>query len=805
MTVEKIRKKADTRVGIVSVNSTGYVEAMFDCLEAGEVAVPLKHGEDYDRINAANVDRVLSPSSSGAWMKRTFQGSTSSATAIVSFTSGTEGQSKGVLLSHQNLSDVIMRLNQLMQVDDTISEYIGVPVYHSFGFGRCRAIASTSGRYFIPESGFNPAEIGAMLRKGEINAISAVPSLWRVLLSNTELIGNAGRRVRWIEIGSQYMSRYEKEALKTLFPEARIVQHYGLTEASRSTLLEVHQTEGDALESVGRAIGSVEIKLTEEGQIAICGNHVATAYLIDGKEVPIRDEEGWLITKDLGSVESDRLYYKGRADDVINCGGLKVHPEAIETKLFSKIGYSTEIAVCRKPDPLRGDGFLVAVTPEVTIDKSELREAVSQVTQTFGVNAGNSIAVVEIDQLPKTATGKIQRRQLTEWYTRQDLEQSEPRSNSANAKHAASVEKSIAADFCRILNLRQVQPEDTFISLSGDSLSYVQLSMELERHLGYLPQGWEHLSIADLEQLPPQHSRYSLIETNIILRAIAIVVADHAYLMNLAGGAFLLLMIAGANLARFQSEALFLGRLIQPIFSLLRNLVTPYLIIAIAFQLWKRDLNISVLLLFSNFVNPDVASIFPVWFINLLVQVILGFSLLFVVKPIRKFAAASSWEFGLATVLIGMLAKVGIASIWDTADLYDRLPHMLFWIFALGWTIQFAQVEQQKVITTIVLWAIVPILASSNYTYVGWMLIGGSLLLWLPMVSIPQMIKSPLQILAAATYYIYLFDFYSCREKCCGDCESLVKRSGRSTWRTLNLGRSSGSAGIFGKTAIDGE
>lgn len=750
MTAEGVCRKSTTRVGIVSVNSAEYVDAMFNCLEAGNIAVPLKHEEDHDRISAANVDRVLTPRTEGAWMTRTFQGSNRSETAIVSFTSGTEGKPKGVLLSHQNLSDVVTRLNRLMQVEDTISEYIGVPVYHSFGFGRCRAIASAGGRFFIPQSGFNPAEIGAMLRNGEINAISAVPSLWRVLLSNTDLIGKAGRRVRWIEIGSQYMSRGEKEALKALFPEARIVQHYGLTEASRSTLLELHQTEGDALESVGAAIAGVEVRLTESGQIAIRGNHVARAYLIDGEEVPIQDQEGWLITKDLGDLENGRLYYKGRADDVINCGGLKIQPEALETKLFSQIGYHSGIAICRKPDPLRGDGFLVAVTPEVAIDPSDLREAVSQATQAFGVNAGNSIAVVEVDQLPKTATGKIQRRQLAEWYTQQNIEQPAEVSTHGNR---------ISATFCRVLSLRQVHPEDTFITLGGDSLSYVQLAMEFERHLGYLPQGWERLSIAQLEQLSPQHDQFSPIETNIILRALAIVfvVADHAYLTDFAGGAFLLLMIAGANLARFQSEALFQGRLIQPIFSLLKNLVTPYLILSIAYQLWKREFNPGVLFLVSNFIDPEVTSIFPVWFINLLVQVIIGFSLLFVVKPVRRFAAVSPWEFGITTLMLGVIAKVGISAIWNTTYLYDRVPHMLFWIFALGWTIQFAKTKQQKVATTMTLWAIVPILVALNHTYAIWMLVGGTLLLWLPMVSIPQMLKSPLQIVGAATFHIYLF------------------------------------------------
>lgn len=754
-------QKTHQRIGIVAANHTGYVEAMFSCLEAGTIAVPLRNSEDFDRINAAGVEQIVTPEIGDAWMTRSFRNPDQDAISLISFTSGTEGAPKGVMLTHRNLADVIHRLNTVMQVDDSIREYIGVPVYHSFGFGRCRAVATAGGRFFIPSNGFNPSEIAAMLKTGEINAISAVPSLWRVLLANRDLIGNYGRRVRWIEIGSQYMSRPEKEALKSLFPEARIVQHYGLTEASRSTLLEIHSTEGEALESVGQALGGVEIRLTPEGQISIRGNHVAAQYLIDGNTIDIADENGWFLTKDLGSLKDGYLYYEGRADDIINCGGIKVHPEALETKVYASIGYDGQgLAICRKSDPIRGEGFLVAVTKAAGIDPHQVREAVLQATQTYGINAANAISIVEVEQLPKTATGKIQRKQLAAWYAEQAS------SHEPSLVDRPSNGKDLQSLFSRVLNLRQVSSQDTFISLGGDSLSYVQLSMELERHLGYLPKDWEHLSLAELETLAPQRHRYTTIETSVFLRALSItgVVANHAGLMevlsgglsSLSGGATLLIMIAGANLARFQSDALFKGRFVQPMLSLLKNLLIPYWVVAIAYEIWKRKPDFFILLQVSNLISVDENSIFPVWFINVLVQIIVLFSLLFSAKAIQRLAKSAPWKFGVLVSIAGLGAAILGPFVWNTAYLYDRVPHMVFWVFALGWTIHFCASKGQKMVTTGLLAAVALIVLGATTSETWWVVLGGALLLWLPEVSVPHWLKSPFQILGASAYYIYL-------------------------------------------------
>ncbi len=751
------------RVGIVAANNTGYVEAMLSCIETGDIAVPLRNIDDRYRINAANIAHVMTPTGDGAWMRREFTPSNTNEIALISFTSGTEGDPKGVRLTHNNLADVVTRLNSLMQLDDSISEYIGVPVYHSFGFGRCRAVATAGGKFFIPSNGFNPSEISEMLRKGEINAISAVPSLWRVLLANKDVIGSYGRQVRWIEIGSQYMSRREKEEMKTLFPEARLVQHYGLTEASRTTLLQIHEVEGELLESVGQALGGVEIKQTPEGQIAIRGNHVALHYLIDDKEVALQDEDGWFVTKDLGSLENGYLYYEGRADDVINCGGIKVSPEALETKIYASIGCSTGLAICRKTDSMRGEGFLLAVTKELNVEKQQLREAALQATQELGVNAANAITIIDVDSLPKTATGKIQRKQLAQSYALQSSDEDQ----SVDATDSTVADASpIQAIFRRVLNLSNIEPQNSFISLGGDSLSYIQFSMQLESYLGYLPQRWEQMSLTELERLVPQRKRNNAIEMDVFLRAIAIsaVVSTHCSMIALKyifGGSLLLLILAGLNFARFQGYALSKGKF-DSIIPTFRGLLIPHFVMIIASQILNQKFDATVLLLFNNFIislGDRVSPLpYPYWFMSVLVQILVLFYLLFLIKPLRYFANSSPWRFGLILLITAVLTSMISMHLWHSNELfYPRLPHVLLWLFALGWCIHFAKSRTENLATTGILVITMSLMFMNGITSEKlWILIGGAMLIWVPSISLPPILKSIIRTISAATYYIYV-------------------------------------------------
>ena len=403
-------------VGIVAVNSPAFVATMFAHLERGVVSVPLRQREDEQRIGTAGVRDVVVPDPGCGWLDLRHEPREDDAVAQILFTSGTEGEPKGVVLTHGALADVVARLNGVMNIDASIREYVGIPVYHSFGFGRCRAVAAAGGRAFIPEHGFNATEVAAMLERGEINALSTVPSLWRLVLESRAIFGDFRRRLRWAEIGSQHMRRDEKEALRTLFPEARIVEHYGLTEASRTTFLEVHAADAEHLASVGRTSGRTEVRIAPDGRVLVRGPHVTQAILVGGQVRDPRDVEGWYATNDLGELRGGFLHYLGRADDVINCGGVKLSPASIEARVRELLGTDAELAICRVPNAVRGDGMLVAVTPGLQASDAAVSHATAAAAQEQGASAGGAIRVRRVAELPKTETGKIQRRKLAEQY-----------------------------------------------------------------------------------------------------------------------------------------------------------------------------------------------------------------------------------------------------------------------------------------------------------------------------------------------------------------------------------------------------
>ena len=399
-------------------NSLDFLEQVFALYAAGEPFAICRPEIDLDDYPALSVTRRITMEERHGWAKMTYRAAlqepaTDLRPAQIVFSSGTEGKPKAILIGRGSLTDTENRLLSVMEITDEIREYIGVPVTYAFGLGRARVVARAGGAFYLPER-FDPVEIRDLLEAGEINAISAVPSLWRILLANPGFLGELGSRVRWIEIGSQYMTAEEKSAMRQMFPNARIVQHYGLTEASRCTLLTVDGAPEAVLESVGKAVGATEIRIGEAGQICIRGPLLAIGILMeDGSIEPIADATGWLNTKDRGEIRDGLLYYGGRLDDQINLSGVKLAAEMLEHELAELVTLGqAHFAITSVPDPMRGETVLLAHDAEAAPYAALLQAALDQVLAARGIEAVGITRMLALEDLPRTGSGKVQRKTL---------------------------------------------------------------------------------------------------------------------------------------------------------------------------------------------------------------------------------------------------------------------------------------------------------------------------------------------------------------------------------------------------------
>lgn len=471
-------------IGIQAQNSIAFVQSVFECLAQDLPVVVFKEPADQSRAAGYQVERMITPPVETGWAKLSFTPRKSPAIAQIAFTSGTEGEPKGIFVSHTNLADMVERLNSVMHMDASIREYVGVPVYHSFGFGRCRAVATLGGAFYIPPDGFNPLELQALLAADEINAISAVPSLWRALFDCEDIFGEETRRVKWIEIGSQYMSAEEKLRLKRLFPDAIIVQHYGLTEASRATFLEIHQeTDPAVLESVGRVVGDTEIKITEQGLIAIRGSVVAQQCMKGGQRLDLVDPKGWLVTSDLGELNQGYLTFRGRADDIINCAGVKISPDNLERRLRERLGLKQGLACCRIVDERRGDGILLACVSGLPVGRAQLEQAAVEVLAQLQIHAGNALKFLEVKEFPLTATGKVRRKDLANLYSFEEAQRRESQlaPGPGLGLELSAREQQLVDLWKQLLNVPSIGVNESFLDLGGDSLTAITAMVKMKR------------------------------------------------------------------------------------------------------------------------------------------------------------------------------------------------------------------------------------------------------------------------------------------------------------------------------------
>ena len=180
----------------------------------------------------------------------------------------------------------------------------------------------------------------------------------------------------------------------------------------RSTFLDLRAAPEDKLGSVGRAVPGARLRILDDGEIAVTGLHLAPGYWRRPEEWNARCFDGWLRTGDVGELDDDGyLYFHSRKDDLINVGGEKVSPVAVEEVLRGLLP-GRAYCVFGVPDP----GGVLGEVAALCIEGEREHDARSVRTYLAGRVAESAVPkiVIHRDALPRTPNGKVLRRALRE-------------------------------------------------------------------------------------------------------------------------------------------------------------------------------------------------------------------------------------------------------------------------------------------------------------------------------------------------------------------------------------------------------
>ncbi|UCF19810.1 MAG: acyl--CoA ligase [Gemmatimonadota bacterium] len=338
--------------------------------------------------------------------------------AQIIYTSGTTGKAKGVTLSHAALranTDGIVEYLEL-----TASDRVGVVLdfVYSYGNSLLQTHCRVGGSLALLGSMAFPVNVAERLEQRACTGLSGVPSTFALLLQRGHLENHSLPSLRYLTCAGGALPTANLHRLQRLFPDVKVFLMYGQTEASaRLSYLPPQQLRGRP-NSIGTGMPGVTLEVLaedgrpispgEEGEIVASGENLMTGYWNDPEATAAVIVDGKLWTGDLAMVDEDGfIFITGRRSDLIKTGAYRVHPKEVEEAIVEMDGIH-ECVVVGAPHETWGEVivacFLKGTAPPLPQVRKHLRGKLPEYKWPR--------EVFEVDQLPRTASGKAKRREL---------------------------------------------------------------------------------------------------------------------------------------------------------------------------------------------------------------------------------------------------------------------------------------------------------------------------------------------------------------------------------------------------------
>jgi acyl-CoA synthetase (AMP-forming)/AMP-acid ligase II len=343
--------------------------------------------------------------------------------ALILHTSGSTGRPKRVPLTHAQLSISAQNVAATYHLTAEDVSLCVMPLFHVHGLvASTLATLATGGTVVVPAK-FNPLSFWRVARDYGVTWYSAVPTLHQLLVARAERGARpaGAERLRFVRSCSASLSPQLMSELENAFG-APVLEAYGMTEAA-------HQMASNPLPpaprkpaSAGPNTGTTEIGIMdaagkqlpagERGEVVIRGANVIGGYESNPEANASSFVDGWFRTGDQGYLDADGyLVLTGRLKEMINRGGEKIAPREIDEVLLSHPAVAEAVAF-GTPHATWGEevAACVVLRPESPATEAEIvafcRERMTDFKRPKQVFITNAI--------PRTATGKIQRRVVAE-------------------------------------------------------------------------------------------------------------------------------------------------------------------------------------------------------------------------------------------------------------------------------------------------------------------------------------------------------------------------------------------------------
>jgi len=360
--------------------------------------------------------------------------------ACVVYTSGTTGLSKGVMLTHKNVTSDVVASCTINKGEHAIGF---LPLNHTF----CWVGALFSG-YLLAEWGYicdNLKDLQKDMQKYHPQNFSAVPlvvntmydKIWRTARKTGKeealkkglkiskamlkvgidvrrklfktIIDNLGGELEFIIVGGANLDPKYENGMNDF--GIQIINGYGLTECSPAVT--VNRRDDYKIGSVGKPIPCCEIKIVDPdevgaGEVYVRGDNVMKGYYNDPEATAAVFDGEWFKTGDYGRIDEDGfLFFVGRKKNlIVLTNGKNVSPEEIEDKLIC-IDYVNEVLVYQENDAITAEFFLNE--EEYPDARDRLKDDVQRINETLPQFKRVTRRKIRDDEFPKTTTLKIVR------------------------------------------------------------------------------------------------------------------------------------------------------------------------------------------------------------------------------------------------------------------------------------------------------------------------------------------------------------------------------------------------------------